>query len=101
LESDKEKRGRAPNDKSQKLRSPLFFINPLRLIIQNLAKHTAKESQFRTLIVEGLERGLQKQLVSKEDIFYSGKQGQDKGTGRKTCPSIIDSNKKEKWNSFE
>ena len=69
LDLDREKRGRAHNEKSQKLRSPLFFINPFRISVRNLAKHIQDESQLRTLIVDGLEKGLTRNLVSKEDIW--------------------------------
>lgn len=68
-ESDKEKRGRAHNEKSQKLRSPIFFINPFRLSIRNLSKHIQKDSQLRQLIIEGVQRGLDRNVVSKQDLW--------------------------------
>ena len=66
-ESDQMKRGRAHQEKSQKLRSPLFFINPYRLSLRNLAKHV-NETQLKTLMATGIKNGLEKGLVSKEDV---------------------------------
>eukprot|EP00562_Extubocellulus_spinifer_P005246 CAMPEP_0178524190 /NCGR_PEP_ID=MMETSP0696-20121128/29507_1 /TAXON_ID=265572 /ORGANISM="Extubocellulus spinifer, Strain CCMP396" /LENGTH=937 /DNA_ID=CAMNT_0020155501 /DNA_START=216 /DNA_END=3029 /DNA_ORIENTATION=+ len=66
-ESDRLKRGRAHQEKSSKLRSPLFFVNPLRLSFRNLAKHV-DESDLKKLAVEGIKAGLESNLVSKDDI---------------------------------
>ena len=46
--SDRAKRERAFADKSTKLRSPLFFINPNRISIRNLNKEV-NESQLKSL----------------------------------------------------
>ena len=46
--SDRAKRERAFADKSTKLRSPLFFINPNRISIRNLNKDV-NESQLKSL----------------------------------------------------
>jgi nucleolar protein 4 len=67
-ESDQLKRGRAHQDKATKLRSPLFFINPLRVSVRNLAKHV-DEKGLKELMVKGLKNGLQNKLVSKEDVI--------------------------------
>lgn len=67
-ESDQLKRGRAHQDKATKLRSPLFFINPLRLSIRNLAKHV-DEKGLKELMVKGIKNGLKNKLVSKEDVI--------------------------------
>ena len=66
-ESDRLKRGRAHQEKSSKLRSPLFFVNPLRLSFRNLAKHV-DESDLKKLAVEGIKAGLEANLVTKDDI---------------------------------
>lgn len=65
-ESDQLKRQRAWSDKNTKLRSPLFFINPTRLSIRNLAKHI-NESDLKMLCVEATKKGLAKNLVTVED----------------------------------
>lgn len=65
-EMDQQKRQRAWADKITKLRSPLFFINPVRLSVRNLAKHV-DESQLKNLCVQAIQRGLQKRLVTPED----------------------------------
>ena len=67
-ESDRQKRGRAHQEKSSKLRSPLFFINPVRLSFRNLAKHV-DEAALKKLAVEGIRAGLEADLVSKEDVL--------------------------------
>jgi nucleolar protein 4 len=67
-QSDQLKRGRAHQEKSTKLRSPLFFINPLRLSIRNLAKHI-DETQLKNLMARGIENGLKNGLVTKDDII--------------------------------
>jgi len=66
--SDQLKRGRAHQEKSTKLRSPLFFINPLRLSIRNLAKQI-DETQLKNLMAKGIENGIKNKLVTKEDII--------------------------------
>lgn len=67
-ETDQLKRGHAHQEKSTKLRSPLFFINPFRLSIRNLAKHI-DEKQLKELVVKGVKRGLEKKLVTKDDMI--------------------------------
>ena len=67
-ESDQQKRGRAHQEKSTKLRSPLFFINPFRLSVKNLAKHI-DEVEFKNLMVRGIKNGLKKELVTKDDMI--------------------------------
>ena len=61
-EVDKEKGTRAFSEKSTKLRSPLFFINPYRLSVRNLAKHI-DESELKKLIVKGIKEGLEGKLL--------------------------------------
>ena len=65
-ESDQIKRQRAFMEKNTKLRSPLFFINPKRLSIRNLAKHV-DEAALKKLVVEATVRGLSKSLVNQDD----------------------------------
>ena len=65
-ESDKSKRQAAWKDKNTKLQSPLFFINPTRLSIRNLAKHV-DETDLKKLVVAATARGLERQLVSADD----------------------------------
>jgi RNA recognition motif-containing protein len=65
-ESDQLKRQRAFAEKNTKLRSPLFFINPNRLSIRNLAKHV-DEADLKRLVVQATLRGLETNLVSQED----------------------------------
>jgi nucleolar protein 4 len=67
-EGDQLKRQRAQADKNTKLKSPLFFINPNRLSIRNLAKHV-DEAEFKKLCVTGTQRGLAAGLVNEEDII--------------------------------
>jgi len=67
-ESDQLKRGRAHQEKSTKLRSPLFFINPYRLSVRNLAKHL-DENEFKQLVVTGVTNGLKRGLVTKDDMI--------------------------------
>ena len=67
-ESDQQKRGRAHQEKSTKLRSPLFFINPYRLSVRNLAKHI-DENEFKQLVVKGVINGLKRGLVTKDDMI--------------------------------
>jgi nucleolar protein 4 len=65
-EGDKLKRQTAWSEKNTKLRSPLFFINPNRLSIRNLAKHV-DEAALKKVIFEATMRGLSNGLVSVED----------------------------------
>lgn len=67
-QSDQLKRGRAHQEKSTKLRSPLFFINPFRLSIRNLAKHI-DENQLKQLMAKGVLNGLKNGLVTKDDMI--------------------------------
>jgi nucleolar protein 4 len=55
-------------DKTTKLQSPIFFINPFRLSLRNLAKHV-DEIQLRTLCEQGTKKGLQTGLVSAKDYI--------------------------------
>ncbi len=64
---DQEKRQRAASEKNTKLRSPLFFINPVRLSIRNLAK-AVDEAGLKRLVVEGIKKGLTANLVSETDV---------------------------------
>jgi len=72
--TDQEKRGRAHQDKSVKLRSPLFFVNPFRLSIRNLSKHV-DEAGLRKLIVLGITRGLENHLVTRTDLIAHWRAG--------------------------
>jgi nucleolar protein 4 len=65
-ESDQLKRQRALTDKTTKLKSPLFFINPTRLSIRNLAKHV-DEIVLKDLCVKALRLGLENNLVKVDD----------------------------------
>jgi nucleolar protein 4 len=65
-ESDQQKRQRAWKEKNTKLRSPIFFINPQRLSIRNLAKHV-DEVELKKLLVDATVKGLALKLVSAED----------------------------------
>jgi len=65
-ESDQLKRQRAWSDKNSKLQSPLFFVNPKRLSVRNLAKHV-DEAALKKLCVEATNRGLQRKLVAPQD----------------------------------
>jgi nucleolar protein 4 len=65
-ESDKLKRQSAWNEKNTKLRSPIFFINPNRLSIRNLAKHV-DEASLKKLVASATIRSLDKNLVTVED----------------------------------
>lgn len=64
--TDQLKRQRAFAEKNTKLRSPLFYINPKRLSIRNLAKHV-NEASLKTLCVLATSRGLESKIVSQED----------------------------------
>ena len=63
---DQEKRQRAWSEKLQKLKSPLFFINPVRLSVRNLAKHVT-ESSLKHLVAKATQRGLERHLVTAQD----------------------------------
>jgi nucleolar protein 4 len=65
-ENDKTKRQSAWTEKNTKLRSPIFFINPNRLSIRNLAKHV-DEASLKKLIAAATIRALDKNLVTVED----------------------------------
>jgi nucleolar protein 4 len=65
-ENDKLKRQTAWSEKNTKLRSPLFFINPNRLSLRNLAKHV-DEAALKKLCVEAAVNGLTNGRVSAED----------------------------------
>ena len=66
-EGDKLKRQTAWSEKNTKLRSPLFYINPHRLSIRNLAKHV-DEVALKKLIVTAIRRGLyENRLVQPDD----------------------------------
>jgi nucleolar protein 4 len=65
-ENDKVKRQSAWSDKNTKLRSPIFFINPFRLSIRNLAKHV-DEVALKKLIVTATVGGLKNSLVTPDD----------------------------------
>lgn len=75
-QSDQMKRGRAHQEKSTKLRSPLFFINPFRISVRNLAKDI-DETQLKKLVATGIQRGLETNLVSKEDTIAHWRAGGD------------------------
>jgi nucleolar protein 4 len=64
--SDQKKRQTALKDKTTKLQSPIFFINPNRLSFRNLAKHI-DEAALQKLIEDAVKRGLEKGLVSAKD----------------------------------
>lgn len=65
-DQDQKKRQNALKDKTTKLQSPLFFINPKRLSIRNLAKHV-DESSLQMLCKTATIRGLKKNLVGAKD----------------------------------
>ncbi|KAL7468660.1 hypothetical protein ACHAXS_008896 [Conticribra weissflogii] len=73
-QSDRAKRERAFADKSTKLRSPLFFINPTRLSIRNLAKHV-NEADLKRLVVGALKKGLEQKLVTPNDAVAHWRAG--------------------------
>ena len=64
--ADRSKRERAFADKSTKLRSPLFFINPTRISIRNLGKHV-NEAALKKLAFRALQTGLEQKLVTPKD----------------------------------
>ena len=65
-EGDKLKRQTAWSDKTTKLRSPLFFVNPNRLSVRNLSKQI-DEKAFKKLIVDATLAGLKRKLVTEQD----------------------------------
>jgi nucleolar protein 4 len=73
-QSDRAKRERVFADKSTKLRSPLFFINPNRLSIRNLSKNVT-ESDLKRLVTGALKTGLDKKLVTRNDAVAHWRAG--------------------------
>jgi len=65
-QQDQRKRQTALKDKTAKLQSPIFFINPNRLSFRNMGKHV-DEAGLQKLIELATKRGLEKQLVGAED----------------------------------
>lgn len=80
-ETDQQKRQAAWTEKQSKLRSPLFFINPTRLSIRNLAKHV-DEAALKALVAEATVKGMEK--VTVEDAVAHWK-----ATGDKTARDIM------------
>lgn len=78
-EGDQLKRGRAHKEKHTKLRSPLFFINPFRLSIRNLNKGV-DEATLKALVVRGILKGLERGLVTREDVRSHWRAGGDMTT---------------------
>jgi nucleolar protein 4 len=66
--NDQQKRQRAWSDKITKLKSPLFFINPTRLSIRNLAKFV-DEKALKEICVRATQRGMESKLVSAKDLL--------------------------------
>jgi len=71
---DRARRERAFADKSTKLRSPLFFINPKRISVRNLAK-SVTESELKNLVFGALKKGLEKQLATPQDAVAHWRAG--------------------------
>ena len=71
---DRAKRERAFADKSTKLRSPLFFINPHRISIRNLAKHI-DEVALKKLVFSALKAGIKDGLVTPKDAVNHWRAG--------------------------
>ena len=65
-QQDQRKRQTALKDKTAKLQSPIFFINPNRLSFRNMGKHI-DEAGLQKLIELATKRGLEKRLVRVED----------------------------------
>lgn len=63
---DQKKRQTALKDKTTKLQSPIFFINPKRLSFRNMAKHV-DEVGLQKLCELAVKRGLEKGLVGAKD----------------------------------
>lgn len=78
-ETDQLKRGHAHQEKSTKLRSPLFFINPFRLSIRNLSKNV-DEKQLKELVVRGIRKGIERNLVTKDDMIAHWRAGGEMDT---------------------
>lgn len=72
--SDRTKRERAFADKSTKLRSPLFFINPNRISIRNLGKQI-NEADLKKLVFDALKAGLKDGLVTPKDAVAHWRAG--------------------------
>ena len=65
-EQDQKKRQHALKDKTTKLNSPLFFINPFRLSFRNLAKNV-DEGTLQLLIEQATKKGIERSLVTAKD----------------------------------
>lgn len=65
-QQDQRKRQTALKDKTAKLQSPIFFINPNRLSFRNLGKHV-DEAGLQKLIELATKTGLKKNSVKAED----------------------------------
>lgn len=89
-EGDKLKRQTAWSDKTTKLRSPLFFVNPTRLSIRNLAKHV-DEKMLKQLIVDATLTGLKRKLVTEQDQIEHWR-----ASGDMTTRDILDKIQKSK-----
>mmetsp|Transcript_20660 Transcript_20660/g.49024 ORF Transcript_20660/g.49024 Transcript_20660/m.49024 type:complete len:864 (-) Transcript_20660:76-2667(-) len=63
---DQKRRQTALKDKTTKLQSPIFFINPNRLSFRNIAKHV-DEAELQKMVEVAVKRGLEKGLVSAKD----------------------------------
>lgn len=63
---DQKKRQTALKDKTTKLQSPIFFINPLRLSFRNMGKDV-DELGLQKLIGQAVTHGLEKRLVGAKD----------------------------------
>lgn len=91
-EQDQKKRQTALKDKTTKLQSPIFFINPFRLSVRNVAKHV-DEVQLRTLCEIGAKRGLQAGLVSAKD-YIAHLKAQGEMSTRDILEMVQEKNKK-------
>ena len=89
---DRAKRERAFADKSTKLRSPLFFINPHRISIRNLAKHV-DEAGLKKLVFGALKEGLKEGLATPKDAVAHWRAGGELAHSevmrRATDPSLV------------
>lgn len=90
--SDRTKRERAFADKSTKLRSPLFFINPNRISIRNLSKQI-NEAELKKLVFEALKAGLKDGLATPKDAVAHWRAGGDLAHNevmrRATDPNLV------------
>jgi len=90
--SDRAKRERAFADKSTKLRSPLFFINPNRLSIRNLGKHIT-EVDLKKLAFGALKTGMEQNLATPKDAVSHWRAGGELAHGevmrRATDPNLV------------